>query len=58
QQAAAKSFMQRQLQQAEDQLQQQQRARDLTVNQRRYGGTGTAVVLAIGFVLLALVALL
>ena len=58
QQAAAKGFMQRQLQQAEDQLQQQQRARDLTVNQRRYGGTGTAVVLAIGFVLLALVALL
>lgn len=58
QQAAAKSFMQRQLQQAEDQLQQQQRARDLTVNQRRYGGTGTAVVLTIGFVLLALVALL
>jgi len=58
QQAAAKSFMQRQLQQAEDQLQQQQRALDLTVNQRRYGGTGTAVVLAIGFVLLALVALL
>ena len=58
QQAAAKSFMQRQLQQAEDQRQQQQRARDLTVNQRRYGGTGTAVVLAIGFVLLALVALL
>lgn len=58
QKAAAKGFMQRQLQQAEDQLQQQQRARDLTVNQRRYGGTGTAVVLAIGFVLLALVALL
>ena len=58
QQAAAKAFMQRQLQQAEGQLQQQQRARDLTVNQRRYGGTGTAVVLAIGFVLLALVALL
>ena len=39
-------------------LQQQQRARDLTVNQRRFGGTGTAVVLAIGFVLVALVALL
>ena len=58
QQAAAKGFMQRQLQQAEGQLLQQQRARDLTVNQRRYGGTGTAVVLAIGFVLLALVALL
>ena len=58
QRVAAKGFMQRQLQQAEEQLQQQQRTRDLTVNQRRYGGTGTAVVLAIGFVLLALVALL
>lgn len=57
-QQAAKAFMQRQLQQADDQLQQQQRARDLTVHQRRYGGTGTAVVLAIGFVLVALVALL
>lgn len=57
-QQAAKAFMERQLQQADDQLQQQQRARDLTVNQRRYGGTGTAVVLAVGFVLVALVALL
>jgi hypothetical protein len=58
QQAAAKGFMKRQLQQAEEQLQQQQRARDLAVNQRRYGGTGTAVVLAIAFVLLSLVALM
>jgi hypothetical protein len=57
-QQAAKAFMERQLQQADDQLQQQQRARDLTVNQRRFGGTGTAVVLAVGFVLVALVALL
>jgi hypothetical protein len=57
-QQAAKAFMERQLQQADSQLQQQQRARDLTVNQRRFGGTGTAVVLAIGFVLVALVALL
>ena len=57
-QQAAKAFMERQLQQADAQLQQQQRARDLTVNQRRFGGTGTAVVLAIGFVLVALVALL
>jgi hypothetical protein len=57
-QQAAQAFMERQLQQADDQLQQQQRARDLTVNQRRYGGTGTAVVLAVGFVLVALVALL
>lgn len=57
-QQAAKAFMERQLKQAGDQLQQQQRARDLTVNQRRYGGTGTALVLAIGLVLVALVALL
>jgi len=52
-----KQVMERQLQQADDQLKQQQRARDLTVNQRRIGGTGTAVVLAIAFVLVALVAL-
>jgi RNA 3'-terminal phosphate cyclase len=50
--------MKRQLQQAEEQLQQQQRSRDLTVNQRRYGSTGTAVVLAIAFVLMSLVALM
>ncbi|MEX0588542.1 MAG: HpsJ family protein [Cyanobium sp.] len=55
---AAKAFMDRQLKQADDQLQQQLRTRDLTVNQRRFGGTGTAVVLAVGFVLVALVALL
>ncbi len=55
---AAKAFMERQLKQADEQLQQQQRARDLTVNQRRFGGTGAAVVLAIGFALVALVALL
>ena len=53
-----KQLMERQLQQADEQLQQQQRARDLSVNQRRIGGTGTAVVLAIGFALVALVALL
>ena len=57
-QMAAKAFMDRQLKQADQQLQQQQRVRDLTVNQRRFGGTGTAVVLAVGFVLVALVALL
>lgn len=52
-----KQVMERQLQQADDQLKQQQKARDLTVNQRRIGGTGTAVVLAIAFVLVALAAL-
>lgn len=57
-QQAAKAFMERQLKQADDQLQQQQRAQDLSINQRRYGGTGTAAVLAISFVLMALVALL
>jgi len=52
-----KQVMERQLQQADDQLKQQQKARDLTVNQRRIGGTGTAVVLAVAFVLVALAAL-
>ena len=47
-----------QLQRAEQQLGQARLGRDLAIQQRRYGGTGTAVVLAIGFVLLALVALL
>ncbi len=53
-----KELMGRQLDQAEQQLKQQERARDLAVNQRRIGGTGTAAVLAISFVLVALVALL
>ena len=57
-QQAAKAFMGRQLKQGDEQLQEQPRALPLTVNQRRFGGTGTAVVLAIGFVLVALVALL
>lgn len=52
-----KRMVEGQLQQAEDQLRQQQQARDLTANQRRIGGTGTAVVLAIGFALVALAAL-
>ncbi|MCT0224280.1 HpsJ family protein [Synechococcus sp. CS-1328] len=53
-----KELMGRQLDQAEQQLRQQERARDLAVNQRRIGGTGTAVVLAVSFVLVALAALL
>ena len=57
-QQAAKAFMDRQLKQAEDQLKQAERRRDLAANQRRIGGLGTAVVLLVAFTLLALVAVL
>jgi hypothetical protein len=53
-----RQLMAQQVKRVEDQLNQQQKARDLTVNQRRIGGTGTAVVMAIAFVLVALVALI
>ncbi|MEB3234382.1 MAG: HpsJ family protein [Cyanobacteriota bacterium] len=53
-----KQLMSRQVKRAEDQLNQQRKARDLTVNQRRIGGTVSAVVLLVAFVLIALVALL
>ncbi len=46
-----------QLQQMEQQLAQARLGRDLAVQQRRFGGTGRAVVLAIAFALLAVVAL-
>jgi hypothetical protein len=52
-----KQLLERQLQQAEGQLKQQRQARDVSVNQRRIGGIGAAVVLAISFVLIALAAL-
>jgi hypothetical protein len=55
---AAKAFMDRQLQQADTQLQQAERRSDLAANQRRIGGTGTAIVLLVAFTLLALVAVL
>ena len=55
---AAKAFMDRQLQQADEQLAQAERRRDLAANQRRIGGTGTAVVLLVGFTLLAFLAVL
>ncbi|MFM8974655.1 MAG: HpsJ family protein [Vulcanococcus sp.] len=57
-QRIAKSFMGRQLQQAEDQLKQAENRRDLAANQRRIGGTGTSLVLVAAFTLLALVAVL
>ena len=53
-----KQLMARQIQRAEQQLNQQQKARDISVNQRRIGGGGSAVVLLVAFVLLALVAFL
>jgi hypothetical protein len=53
-----RQLMARQIKRAEDQLNQQQKARDISVNQRRIGGGGSAFVLLIAFVLLALVALL
>jgi hypothetical protein len=46
-----------QLEQAEQQLSQARFGRNLAVQQRRFGGTGRAVVLAIAFVLVAVVAL-
>jgi hypothetical protein len=52
-----KQGLERQLQQADDQLRQQQKARELSVNQRRIGGAGAAVVLVIAFALVALAAL-
>jgi hypothetical protein len=55
---AAQAFMNRQLGQAESQLKQAENRRDLAANQRRIGGTGTAVVLLVAFVLLACVAVL
>lgn len=52
-----KQVVESQLQQAEEQLRQQQQAHALSVTQRRIGGTGSATVLAVAFVLVALAAL-
>ena len=41
-----------------EQIQQAERQRDLTINQRFFGGTISAVVLAVALVLLALGAVL
>ena len=53
-----KRLMANQIQRAEDQLKQQQKARDISVNQRRIGGTVSALVLLVAFVLVAVMALL
>ena len=55
---AAQKFIDKQLSQMSEQIQQAERQRDLTVNQRFFGGTISAVVLAVALVLLALGAVL
>ena len=55
---AAQTFIDKQLEQMQQQIQQGERQRNLAVNQRRYGGTLSAVILAIAFVLLALAAVI
>ncbi|MCX5945656.1 MAG: HpsJ family protein [Cyanobacteria bacterium] len=54
----ATRFIETQLKQAENQVKQAERARDLAKNQRTIGGTGTNLVLAIAFTLLALASVL
>jgi glutathione S-transferase len=51
---AAQAFIDKQLAQMEQQIKQGERQRNLAVNQRRFGGTLSAVILAVAFVLLAL----
>jgi uncharacterized protein involved in exopolysaccharide biosynthesis len=55
---AAQQFIDGQLAQMDQQIQQAERQRNLTVNQRRYGGTISAAVMAVAFVLLALASVL
>ncbi|MDA9868141.1 HpsJ family protein [Synechococcus sp. AH-224-I15] len=55
---AAQAFIDKQLAQMEQQIKQGERQRNLAVNQRRFGGTLSAVILAVAFVLLALAAVI
>jgi len=55
---AATRFINAQLKQAEVQIKEAEKARDLAANQRSIAGTGTALVLAIAFTLLALASVL
>ena len=55
---AAQAFIDKQLAQMEQQIKQGERQRNLAVNQRRVGGTLSAVILAVAFVLLALAAVI
>ncbi|GCE64822.1 hypothetical protein OMCYN_00744 [cyanobiont of Ornithocercus magnificus] len=55
---AAQDFISGQLGQMDKQIKRAERQRDLAVNQRRFGGTMSVTVLAVGFLLLALAAVL
>ncbi len=55
---AAQEFFENQLSEMRERIQQAERQRDLTINQRFFGGTISAVVLAVALVLLALGAVL
>lgn len=55
---AAQRFIDGQLAQMDQQIQQAERQRNLAVNQRLFGGTFSAVVLAVAFALIALAAVL
>jgi hypothetical protein len=55
---AAQAFIDKQLAQMEQQIKQGERQLNLAVNQRRFGGTLSAVILAVAFVLLALAAVI
>ena len=55
---AATRFINGQLKQAEGQIKEAEKARDLAANQRSIAGTGTALVMAIAFTLLALASVL
>ena len=55
---AARGFIDRQLQQMQQQLQQEERARAIALNQRLYSGTATAVLMAVAFTLVAIAAVL
>jgi len=55
---AAQEFIDKQLSQMDQQIQQAERQRNLAVNQRRFGGTLSAMVLAVALALLALAAVI
>ena len=57
-QQAARGFIDRQLQQMQYQLKQEERSSVLALNQRRFNGTASAVVLVVAFALVALAAVL
>jgi len=51
---AARSFIDRQLQQMEDQFKQAEQTSKVAINQRRFGGSGGAIALIVAFTILCL----